>query len=84
MKGSDRSKPPADEAPAGDGPLPVFEGAAPLRAHGEQTWNQQCSNQLDRAAWLFGDLENFWKQRLIILMTYPTAEFHSRRCRIEN
>ena len=35
-------------------------------------------NQLDRAGYLFGDIDNFYRQKLICQIIGPTATFHSR------
>ena len=81
MKGVDRSRPQAAPLPANEA-APVAEGGAPLAAHRKETWNQACTNQLDRAAWIYGDIENYWKQNMIVQVCHPTSEFHSRPPRV--
>ena len=41
-------------------------------------WSEQCANQLDRAAYLFGNVDNAALQQQIVRVLYPTADFHSR------
>ena len=77
MKGGmDRRAPPTDAAPPG--PLPEIEGKATLKQHQFVGFAESTKNQLDKAAWVFGDLEAQFKQTLICEVIKPTQNYHSR------
>ena len=54
------------------------DGKATLKQHAHQSWNMAAHNQLDRAAWLFGNCDNYFKQKLVCNVVAPTSEWHSR------
>ena len=88
MKGFDRlkapSKKPSPSAAASSsssapssGPA-ESEGTTTLKAHMQQTWDESCVNQLDRAAMLYGSVDNMNLQSVLVRCLYPTSEWHSR------
>ncbi len=77
MKGFDRRTTPkvsTTEAPTGS----TVVSATSLKASAHMPWSEQCANQLDRAAMLYGNLEGFFRQQVILRALGPTSEFHSR------
>ena len=82
MKGTDRRKAPPKPSPTpddGSGGAVVEYTPTTLKAQSHQTWTEKCTNQLDRAAYLYGDIFNFNRQRLIVNLLSCTTNFHSRR-----
>ncbi|CAK0844234.1 unnamed protein product, partial [Prorocentrum cordatum] len=59
--------------------LALAEGGPTLKQHAAAAapWGQSCENQLDKAAVLFGDVENYYRQKLIVQVLGPTATYHS-------
>lgn len=60
-----------------DAPVAV-EGRATLAQHAHQSFTQATANQLDKAAWLYGDLDNLATQTIIINALKPTAVYHGK------
>ena len=66
----------ADEpaSSSGDAPKETLKQAAAL------PWGEQQVNQLERASYIYGDKLNFHKNKIIIVVLKPAAEYHSRLC----
>ena len=79
FKGADRMKAPAVPAGGVAGALEPCPEKLTLKEQMVQPWSEQCANQLDRAAYLFGNTENAFLQAMIVRVLLPTANFHSRR-----
>ena len=83
FKGMDRkAAPPLVPPAAGAAAAPECgdddKHSAGLKAVALQTWTETASNQLDRAAYLYGCVEHFWIQQIIVRSLVPCQEFHTR------
>ncbi len=87
FRGADRRKPPkpppADPAPAAPapdaGPADLAEPAKKtLKVLSHEGWCPEAANMLDRAAYLYGQRDNYFTQRLMVRCLTPTSEWHSR------
>ena len=74
--GIDRRAKPATLPAVGDGPA-SSEGPVTLAAHAKMSFGEACCNQLDRAAWLFGDVMHYHQQRIVVNVMRATSEYHS-------
>ena len=57
-------------------------GAAPkptLKQEAHLGWAESTTNQLDRAAYLFGSVHNLHLQKIVVRVLQPCSEYHSRR-----
>ncbi len=50
----------------------------PLKAHVQMTFDENCCNQFDRAAWLYGSVDNMHLQRIMTRCLSPTSQRHSK------
>eukprot|EP00959_Pyramimonas_sp_CCMP1952_P004045 85079-Pyramimonas_sp.AAC.2 len=73
FKAMDRKKPPkVDVEPAVEGEAKPMLKQTDVQQFGDY------KNQLDKAGYMFGDIDNFYRQKLICQIIGPTAEFHGR------
>eukprot|EP00959_Pyramimonas_sp_CCMP1952_P301663 6311889-Pyramimonas_sp.AAC.2 len=49
-----------------------------LKQHAHESITASCANQLDKAAYIYGDYTNLEKQRLILAVLTPTQTYHGR------
>eukprot|EP00959_Pyramimonas_sp_CCMP1952_P123020 2571707-Pyramimonas_sp.AAC.1 len=56
LKGADRRHQPAPPKPAD----PELEAKPTVKQAGKEPWTAETTNQLDRAAYVFGDIENYF------------------------
>eukprot|EP00959_Pyramimonas_sp_CCMP1952_P284276 5942466-Pyramimonas_sp.AAC.1 len=73
-----RSARPKPELTMEEAGPPLVDGKPTLAQQRVLPWSESCTNQMDRAAYLFGNVENFWTQKIIINCLQPTSEYHSR------
>ena len=78
FKGSDRKKPPLPAPPPQEA-APEDISKATIKQSSVMSFGEQCCNQLDRAAYLYGDPDNFYNMRLLVNVLGSTAEWHGRR-----
>ncbi|CAK0852956.1 unnamed protein product, partial [Prorocentrum cordatum] len=50
-----------------------------LKQHAHESITASCANQLDKAAYIYGDYTNLEKQRLILAVLTPTQTYHGRQ-----
>ncbi len=80
FRGTNRGLPPAQAAAAAAGSSEVaVAGKATLKQTAHVCWSDNCSNQWDRAAWLYGDMCHFNSQKTICNVLKPIALYHGRR-----
>eukprot|EP00959_Pyramimonas_sp_CCMP1952_P175647 3670617-Pyramimonas_sp.AAC.1 len=81
MRGLDRRASPAPFSWAGsasDSQVHAVEGKATLQQIGHQGFCEATKNQLDRAAYLFADVTNYNRQKIICNVLWPTAQYHQQ------
>ena len=59
------------------GPDAAAPAALTMKQQGQAPWDASAANQLQRAAQVFSSLENYWTQRLVVRVLYPTSQYHS-------
>ncbi|CAK0815094.1 unnamed protein product [Prorocentrum cordatum] len=83
FKGTDRrtTAPPKEMLPYPDPAEGAVVECVPntLKAQSHKSFDAKCANQLDRAAFLFGDISNFNRQRRIVDVLSLVATFHGKR-----
>ena len=78
FKGVDRRAPPPPPPAAVEPAAPEDATRLTLKQASVVSLGEQCVNQLDRAAYLYGDPCNYYIMRLLVNVLGSTAELHGR------